>query len=119
MSENFKLDINIPQKDIEKMAKQVIQGIIEERIEDTMSKIDVETIIESKVKGIESKINKLTEKVINKKADDLIYTVQYDIKGIIRKVILEEIQKKPLTGNVYLKLDNSNIETDYDNDDWK
>ena len=114
MSENFKLDINIPQKQIEIMAKQVIRELIEEKIEIAMQNVDINKVINDKLNSIDVKLSKITKEIVNKKTNDLMWSVRQEIKDTARKVILEEIQKKPLTGNIYLRIDNSNVKTDYD-----
>jgi arsenate reductase-like glutaredoxin family protein len=114
MDSEFKLDINIPQKNIEGMAKKVIREIIEEKIEEAMKNINIEKIIADKLNTIDSKISKNINQSINKRIDGIEWNMRNEYREIARKAVLEEIQKKPLTGNVYIKLDNYNVETDYD-----
>lgn len=117
MSENgFKVDINIPQKDIEKMAKQVIREIIETRIEEAMKNINIEKVINDKINSSTTKLPKLISDAVKGKVDSIKYQVTKQFNEIMRSILMEEIEKKPLSGNIYLKLDRSNIETDYD--DW-
>jgi uncharacterized protein YaaR (DUF327 family) len=114
MSSEFKLDINIPQKKIEEMAKQVIREIVEEKIQEAINDIDVTKIIENKLKTIDTKLSQITKDVMKKQIDSLIWTVRGEVNQTVRNIVLEEVQKKPLSGNVYLKIDGSNVETDYD-----
>lgn len=114
MSDNFKLNIDIPQADIKSMAKQIIREIIEEKIQLAMEDIDINKIINGKLNDVDSKITKVIKDSTKKQVEDLIWKTKGDIKQILRDTILEEIQKKPLSGNIYLKIDNSNVSTDYD-----
>ena len=114
MSENFKLDINIPQKNIETMARQVIREIIEEKIQETISNINIVKIINDKLNNMDSKLSKIVKEIISKQTNSLTWDIRRELKQSVRDIILEEVQKKPLTGNIYLKIDSDNIDTDYD-----
>jgi Spy/CpxP family protein refolding chaperone len=113
MSENgFKLDINIPQKEITNMAKQVIREIIESQIKEVMENINIEKIILDKIEST-TKISKIAENAVKKEMDNIVWNIRGQFHQQMRDILLEEIQKKPLSGNIYLKLNNSDIETDY------
>lgn len=115
MSDNFKLDINIPQENIKSMAKEVIREIVREKINDAMKDIDIKKIINGKLNDIDGRISKTLKNTSEQKVDNLMWKIRGELNKTIRNIVLEEIQKKPLTGNVYLKIDNCNVETDYDN----
>lgn len=115
MSDNFKLDINIPQKNIETMAKQVIREIVEEKIQEAMSNIDVVKIINDKLGTVDAKLSKIIKDATKKQIDSLTWIIRSEMKNLVREIVLEEIEKKPLTGNIYLKINSDNVETDYDN----
>lgn len=112
--DNFKLDINIPQKKIEEMAKQVIREIIESKIQESMKNINIEKVINDKLNTIDTKLQQVAKDLLKKQMDNIIWTVKGEVNGIVRNIVLEEVQKKPLTGNIYLKIDGNNVETDYD-----
>ena len=112
MSENFKLDINIPQKEIANMAKQVIREIINTNIEQVMEGIDIKKELEKQISS--AKITKVVNDNISKQIKDMKYAIQRKFKEEMREIVLEQINSKPLSGNVYLKLNNADIETDYD-----
>jgi len=114
MSDNFKLDINIPQKKIEEMAKQVIREIVEEKIQIVMQKIDVEKVIKDKLNTLDTKLSKMTKEEVGRQVDSLSWSMRDELRKGVRNLILEEIQKKPLTGNVYLKINGYEVETDID-----
>lgn len=114
MSNDFKLNIDIPQTEVKSMAKQVIKEIVEEKILEAMADIDLKKIINGKLNDIDSRILKIAKDTANKQVENLIYSIRGELNKSIRSIVLEEIQKKPLTGNVYLKIDGSNVETDYD-----
>jgi len=114
MSDNIKLDISIPQADIKSMAKQVIREIVEEKIQEAMKDIDIKKIINGKLNDVDNRISKILKDTSKQKVDDLIWTIRGELNQTVRNIVLEEIQKKPLTGNVYLKIDNCNVETEYD-----
>jgi len=114
MSDNFKLDINIPQKKIEEMAKQVIREIVEEKIQIVMQKIDIEKVIKDKLNTLDTKLSKMTKEEVSRQVDSLSWSMRDELRKGVRKLILEEIQKKPLTGNVYLKVNGYEVETDID-----
>jgi len=104
--EGFKLDISIQQKKIEEMAKQVIREIVESKIQEAMKNIDMEKTIRDKIKTVDTKISQKIETIIKKEIQGFIYSINYNINEEIKKVILEEIQKKPLNGNIYLQVGN-------------
>ena len=114
MSDNFKLDINIPQKKIEEMAKQVIREIVEEKIQIVMQKIDIEKVIKDKLNTLDTKLSKMTKEEVSRQVDSLSWSMRDELRKGVRNLILEEIQKKPLTGNVYLKVNGYEVETDID-----
>ena len=115
MSNDFKLDINIPQKNIEQMAKQVVRELIEGKIDEVMAKINVENLVEEKVKSIiESKTTKLIDTSTKKLVSDIAWRIEGSVKQEIHDIVIKEVQKKPLSGNVYLKIGNDNVETDWD-----
>ncbi len=114
MSDNFKLDINIPQKKIEEMAKQVIREIIEDKIQEAMSNVDIMKVINDKLNTVDTKLSKIIRDAASKQIDSLTWSIRGELSQSVRNIVLEEIQKKPLTGNVYLKINNENVETDYD-----
>lgn len=114
MKDNFKLDINIPQDNIKSMAKEVIREIVQEKIDEAMKDIDIKKIINGKLNDVDGKISKTLKNASEQKVDNLMWKIRGELSQTIRNIVLEEIQKKPLTGNVYLKIDNCNIETDYD-----
>jgi len=114
MSDNFKLDISIPQADIKSMAKQVIREIVEEKIQEAMKDIDIKKIINGKLNDLDSRISKILKDTSKQRVDDLVWEIRGSLNKSVRDIVLEEMQKKPITGNVYLKIDNCNVETDYD-----
>jgi uncharacterized protein YaaR (DUF327 family) len=114
MGENLKLNIDISQKKIEEMSKQVIKEIIESKIQETMNSINVDKIITDKINNIDNKLSQMAKDVLKKQMDDIIWSTKGEINSIVRDIVLEEVQKKPLTGNIYLKLDSSYVTTDYD-----
>ena len=114
MSNDFKLNIDILQADIKSMAKQVIREIVEEKIQEAMVDIDFTKIINGKLNDVDAKISKVIKDLTKKQVEDLIWKTKGEVKQVLRDTIIEEIQKKPLSGNIYLKIDSSNVETDYD-----
>jgi 16S rRNA C1402 N4-methylase RsmH len=115
MTEDFKLDINIPQKNIEQMAKQVVRELIEGKINEIMIKINVEKLVEEKVKSIiESKTTKIIDTSTKEIVSDIRWSIEDRVKKEIHDIVIKEVQKKPLSGNVYLKIGNDNVETDWD-----
>lgn len=103
VSDEFKVDINIPKKDITTMAKQVIKELVENKINEIMTSINVEEIINQKINDIN--INKIVTDVTRIKVSNMERQIREDVKNETRKVIAEEIAKKPLTGDIYLKID--------------
>ena len=114
MDNDLKLNINISKDDIAKMAKQVIREIVEGQIQETMKTVDVTNVIQKKINKIDSTITQTINKTIKNEISNRLYNVNGIVREETRKVVLEEIQKKPLSGNVYLKIDNSDAYTDYD-----
>lgn len=114
MSDNFKLDINIPQENIKSMAKEVIREIVQEKINEVMSQIDINKLINGKLNNVDDKISRVIKDSTKKQVEDLIWKTRGEVKQVLRDTVLQEIQKKPLTGNIYLKIDGCNVETDYD-----
>ena len=112
MADEFKLDINITKKNIELMAKQVIREIIESEIKDTIKNINLEKIIEDKLKLIDSEILKAVGIQAEKVVTNIKQNVVRDFNKEMRSIILDEIEKKPLSGNLYLKV--GSIATEYD-----
>jgi len=114
MDNDLKLNINISKDDIAKMAKQVIREIVEDQIQDAMKTFDVKDVIQKKMSTIDSTITQTVNKTIKSEISNRLYNVNGIVREETRKIVLEEIQKKPLSGNVYLKIDNSDAYTDYD-----
>jgi len=112
MAEEFKLDINITKKNIELMAKQVIREIIESEIKETVKNINLDKIIEDKLKLIDSEILKAVGVQAEKVVTNIKQNVVRDFNAEMRKIIFDEIEKKPLSGNLYLKV--GGIGTEYD-----
>ena len=114
MDNDLKLNINISKEDIAKMAKQVIREIVEDQIQEAMKTINVQDVIQKKMNTIDSTITQTVNKTIKSEISNRLYNVNGIVREETRKIVLEEIQKKPLSGNVYLKIDNSDAYTDYD-----
>ena len=93
MADEFKLDINITKKNIELMAKQVIREIIESEIKDTIKNINLEKIIEDKLKLIDSEILKAVEIQSEKVVTNIRQNVVRDFNTEMRKIIFDEIEK--------------------------
>lgn len=118
MASDFKLDINISQKQIQEMAKQVIRDIIQDKIESVLKDIKVEQFVEEKVNSIiDFKASKIIDNTTKKELININRTIEKNIALQVRSIVIEEIQKKPLSGNVYLKIGNADVSTDYD-DRW-
>ncbi len=113
MSNEFKLDINISQKKIEEMAKQVIREIVESKIQIVLENMNINKIINDKINSLDIKLSKIVEKNTEKIIKNMSYGIEHKVKTNIHEIILEEIQKKPISGNVYLKINSENVETDY------
>ena len=96
------------------MAKQVIREIIGEKIQIVMQKIDVEKVIKDKLNTLDTKLSKMTKEEVSRQVDSLSWSMRDELRKGVRNLILEEIQKKPLTGNVYLKINGYEVETDID-----
>jgi len=94
------------------MAKQVIREIIGEKIQIVMQKIDVEKVIKDKLNTLDTKLSKMTKEEVSRQVDSLSWSMRDELRKGVRNLILEEIQKKPLTGNVYLKVNGYEVETD-------
>lgn len=112
--ENFKVNVDLPKTEIAKIAKEVIRDIIEEDIRKIIADMNINSIVAEKSKSIESKLNG----IIKKETENTLKSLKWDIRNIAkeeaRKVILEQIKEKPLSGNIYLKISAESIETDYD-----
>lgn len=112
--ENFKVNVDLPKTEIAKIAKEVIRDIIEEEIRDIIKTMNLNAIVSEKSKTIDSKL----KGIIDKETKDAIRNLRWDIKEIAKqeakKFIIEQINEKPLTGNIYLKINPRDIDTDYD-----
>lgn len=104
MSE-IKLDVNITRKQIEDMAKATIREIVGENIQEIMKSLDVKTIIQNKIKTMDGDFTKQINVAVKKYTDNMKWEVQRVVEDTSRKIVMEEIQKKPISDfKVYLNV---------------
>ena len=111
---DLKLDINISKKQVTELTKQVIREKVEEQIDEALKMIDIDKVITDKINNLDTKLSKKVNDITYRLVDGMKYEVLNNMKGEIRKIVLEEIQKKPLSGNVYLRVGEYETGTDYD-----
>ena len=116
-SNEFKVNVNLPKSEITNLAKQVIREIVEDEINSVLKEINIRDIIDKKVSTLDSKIESKLDGALKNHIRDSKWQMSNTIENEIRKYVLEEIQMKPLTGNVYLKINSSDVQTGYDDYD--
>jgi DNA-binding protein Fis len=105
MSNEISLGLNITKKQIEDMAKSVIREMVGEQIKSIMDSLDIKTVIENKIKSVDGDITKQINNAVKKHIDDMKWKIDGTIDNITRKIVLEEIEKKPISDmKVYLKV---------------
>lgn len=111
---DYKINVDLPKEEISKLAKQAIKEIISQNIQAAMCEIDIMQIIEKEMKSITPSLNKKIDAQIKTFINNCKYKIDDAIRKECKEAVIENIKNKPISGNIYLKINKEFVETDYD-----
>lgn len=111
---DYNINVNLPKDEVTRLAKQTIKEIVQQNINEVMNQLNVKSLIEKELNFISEKVKKEVGFAVKKKIESDRWNIINTYKEEAKKVVLDEIQKNPLSGNVYLKISKSEYDTDYD-----